>query len=193
MRVRAVNGITDQQELYKIALTQKGEYSDAALCAIRRIQDQSLLERLAFELGGYGRQEVCKRISDESVLTRVVLEAKDFHDGEAAFDLLHSQSAFAQVALGAADEHWRRMSVTYRLTDKAALARVAREDPSGEVRRNAIQKLIELDAPELYAELELDDEGDKEWMLRMVEEKIFDAMALFVIASDTRLDEVREK
>ena len=191
VRVHAAAQITDDQLLYRIAADQDSGDSDKRLLAIRHIKDQALLEKLASDLGGYEKKEACKRIQNEDVLARIVVEAQDIYQGEAAFDCLYSQSAFARVALNAADKLWRRHAVG-KLTDTVALSMVARDDPDEALRWQAISRLIDVDAPKSYADLVRDWRDDAEKALCAVD-RIFDAMALLVIASGTAFEEIRTK
>ena len=192
VRVAATNRIADEQMLYRIAVTQKGDYSDTCHRAIGRIRDDALLEKLAVELSGYAQEEVMRRVRNEDALVGIVLNPKDDRSARNAFDRLRSQSAFARVALGDADESLRGRAIG-QLTDTIALSKLARDETNDRIRWQAIQQLVGQGDAKQYAEFLRDYRGDAGDVLQTVNRHVFDAMALLVIASGTDSDEIREK
>ena len=188
-RIRATERISDQRMLYQIALTKEAKYSDVQRGAIERITDQELLKKLANE-ASVSKKVLFKRISDERFLVQIAVETKDFYLGNAAFDCLRSQKAFADVALNAKNDHWREMAVRYRLTDQAALLQVAQNEPNDDIRAAAI---VKLDDPALLTEYADVIAGYLYGYTDVCEavKKINDAMALLIIASGTHFDTVQ--
>ena len=188
-RIRATERISDQKMLYQIALTKEAKYSDVQRGAIERITDQELLKKLANE-ASVSKKVLFKRISDERFLVQIAVEAKDYYLGNAAFECLRSQNAFADVALNAQSDHLREMAVRYRLTDQAALLQVAQNEQNKFIRNAAI---VKLDDPALLTEYADVIAGYLYGYTEVCEavKKINDAMALLIIASGTSYDTVQ--
>ena len=106
--------ITDQQALFKIALSARGTYM--RYYAAKQLTDQSLLEKLAKKSTEASmRVFAARRLKDQRTLAAIVLDQKEPLLSRAlALDGLTDQRLLADIARKDHDEAIRRNAVKYR-------------------------------------------------------------------------------
>jgi hypothetical protein len=111
--------------------------------AVERLTDQAVLAKVAIgDKDEYVRRAAVERLTDQAVLAKVAIEDKDENVRETAVRKITDQALLTRVAIGDKDEYVRRAAVE-RLTDQAVLAKVAIGDKDGNVRWVAVERLVD--------------------------------------------------
>jgi hypothetical protein len=152
-RIRAVENLTDQTLLAKVAIDEDNGFPDRAgakdvgCAAVCRLSDQALLAKVAIECRGSDGIALAAvgNLTDRTVLAKVASEARRPDARRAAFDQLAAfkrtdQANLAMVALEG--QTWDSRLAVDKLTDQAILAKVALNRGGG-VAAAAVEKLTD--------------------------------------------------
>lgn len=136
-RIRAVNKITDQNILYKVALEDIS--FEVKIAAINKITDQNLLYNIAIEsVEPKISLEAVNKITDQDILYKFALENRSLIWIEAMKKL--SARQLAKLASDFKELGFKLMAVDL-LTDQIELTNIAQNNDNWDVRKAAFKKL----------------------------------------------------
>jgi len=125
-RIRAVNKITDQNILYKVALEDISY--EVKIAAFNKITDLNLINRLAIESKEPKfRLEAVNKITDQNILYKVALEDINYEVKIAAFNKITDFNLINRLAIEGKEPNLR-MEAVNKITDQNTLYKVALED-----------------------------------------------------------------
>jgi hypothetical protein len=183
---RAVNALTDQTLLAKIAVEEKDQV--ARVIAVQKLTDQALLAIIAVEDKVFSiRMIAVGKLTDKALLEKFAVEDKDASVRSQAVRKLTDQKLLAKIAFEDKDSTVRLTAVG-TLTDLTLLARIAIENNDVYVRMEAIRKLTD---QSLFAKIAV---GDKNPDVRsQAVEKLTDQALLAKIAVEDKDRSVRSE
>lgn len=136
-RIRAVNKITDQNILFKLALEDNS--FAVKMEAFNKITDQKLINRLAIEgKEPILRLEATNKITDQNILYKVALE--DIYEIKVAAMNRLNPSHLAKLA-GDFKEQELKLKVVDLLNDQIELINISQNNDNWQVRKAAFNKL----------------------------------------------------
>lgn len=183
-RLRAVNKITDQSTLFKVALEDKS--IEIKRIAFNKITDENYLNRFATESKDQTlRLEAVRKITDQNTLCKIALEDMSNEVKIAAFNKITDESLLVRFVQESKDLKLLLEAVR-KITDQNTLCRIALENLSTEVRVAAFNKITD---ENLLNRLAIESRDSK---LRMeAVKKITDQNTLFRVASEDLSYEVK--
>lgn len=119
-----VRKISNQNKLYEIATT--AYHGSVKTTAVECITDEALLAKLALGSPGSVGEAAVKRIKNKNLMYDIALRSKDWKVSEAAAGMIEDQALLGKMAMTAAHERARRSAVN-RIEDQEVLARIALE------------------------------------------------------------------
>jgi hypothetical protein len=141
-RIRAVNKITDQNILYKVALEDISY--EVKIAAFNKITDQNLINRLAIESKEPKlRLEAVNKITDQNILYKVAIEDISYEIKIAAFNKITDQNLINRIAIES-KELKLCLEAVNKITDQNILYKVALEDRRDNVIVAAMNRLNKL-------------------------------------------------
>lgn len=148
-RIKGVKQMTNQNALAELACSDKD--SAVRKAALRKLTDPVAIGRVACQAGESDiRWLAINKVTDPNVLMEVARQYHgwDYYLNEAAVEHLNDQAALAKLARDATN--WPglwgvRNLATSKLTDQAALARVACEEGEPQICRTAVRGLTNQD------------------------------------------------
>jgi hypothetical protein len=138
--LRAVEMITDQNKLYRIA--KEADNRKVCQVAIEKLNDQSLLADIAKNINPRLGEAAVKKLTSQSVLADVAKNAKDKDIRKIAVGILTDQTVLADVAENDENSDVRKEAV-WNLTDQAILAKIAFNNSDQEVCLVALEKITD--------------------------------------------------
>lgn len=167
-RIAALNKLTDQNELYKIALEccNIGPGEDIIFS---RLSDQKMLADVAWKAKDWRyRSDAVKRLTDQRVLEDLAQKSDSAQVRIGAVNKLENQEILSKIALGEKAEFVRAAAVT-RLTAQDALATVALTDQDYKIRYAAVSKITDQEILLKIAKTDMDAD-----IRKVAKEKITD-------------------
>lgn len=152
-RIAAVNRLSDQQALFRVAVEKQTPCEEAAA----RLTDPRLLSTVARKAASAkARLIAVRKLADQAVLDEAVRLDADAEVREAAWRRLEDKAS--RVSLGLADKSpsLRELAVA-ELDDPTRLAEVAKNDMSEWVRKAAVEKLTDPAVLEWIAQHDVSD------------------------------------
>ncbi len=146
VRAAAVDNLTDQAVLAKVAMTEKDPR--VVTWIIKRLKsqvaDQTLLARLAVEAENPAVRKVAAwKLTDQPVLSKIAVDDNDELVREAAVEKLTDQSLLSKIAVE--DNYvFVRAAAVEHLIDQELLSKIATEDKDSYVRGAAKNRLMRL-------------------------------------------------
>ena len=133
-----VRRITDQQQLYEIAISH--ENMDFRISAIETIANQLLLKKILFEVQELEVQNaILKRIDDQSVLCTFALDTdRDALLRVQAVEKLENKKALKKLLFS--ENQYIRRSAILKIQDQSILTRIMTESEDHILRKRAVER-----------------------------------------------------
>ncbi|MBO4886698.1 MAG: hypothetical protein J5589_00095 [Firmicutes bacterium] len=122
--IAGVRRISNQNKLYEIAT--KAYHGSVKTAAVECITDEAMLAKLALASPGSVGKAAVQRIKDTDLVYDIALRSRDWMVSEAAAEKIEDQALLGKMAMNAAHEKARRSAVN-RIQDQEVLARIALE------------------------------------------------------------------
>ena len=137
----AVERLTDQQELFSVALTGSG----VADAAIRRMTDQTLLARAAQTPAMFRtlREAAASKLTDQAALEKIALTDEEETVRVAAMKRMSDVNRRVEIALADPGREAHYLAAKEWITDQDELIRLARNDPDKMVQAHAIPRIAD--------------------------------------------------
>jgi ankyrin repeat protein len=155
VRRAAILKLTDQTLLTKLALEDENPHIRAI--AVLKLTDQTLLAKLAVKEHYEVRSAAVEVLTDQVLLARIAVDDKDLMVRKAAIKKLTDQTLLTKLALEDKDPRVRAIAVQ-ELTDQALLVKLAMTDEQPLVRATAAENLTD---QTLLAKLATEDKDEK--------------------------------
>ncbi len=140
-RIDTVEGLTDQVELSKMAVSDENYI--VRWEAVDKLNDQTALATIAVsDKEEIVRNAALNRITDQVILTNIVLSERNANVRKAAVEKLTDQTALANIAVSDKNSEVRRTALG-RLTDQTLLANIALSEKDINIQKAAVEKLTD--------------------------------------------------
>jgi len=182
-RIRALNKVTDQSTLFKVAMTDPNYAVKVA--AFNRITDPTLIGKIAIEsIEQKLRLEATEKVMDENTLLKIAMDDPDYEVKMAAFNRISDQNNVCKIALEC-QEPKLRLEATKNVRDQDILYKIALDDRDN-IRVAAMNRLL----PDKLARLATDFK-DLDLKLKAIE-LLTDQAELLNVSQNNEVWEVRK-
>lgn len=136
-----VRRITDQQQLYEIAISHQS--MDLRISAIETISNQVLLKKILFEVQELELQNaILKRIDDQSVLCTFALDTeRDPLLRVQAVERLENRKALEKLLFS--ENQYIRRAAILKIQDQSLLTRIMTESEDHILRKRAVERSLD--------------------------------------------------
>lgn len=140
-RIKAVNNLTDQNVLYKVALEDISY--EVKIAALNKISDQNIISRLIFE--SYEPNlclEALNKITDQNILYKLSMEGSNLNLRIAATNKITDQKLINSLVAESKD-YKLRSELINKISDQSTLYTIALNDLSYNVKLAAFNKITD--------------------------------------------------